>query len=179
MNKQHILIASIVFISIVLFRLLQIPNFNPTIAMAIICGAFITNKRVAYTLPLISLFVCDFVLAITQNDSSYTHYITSGDFILNYILYLSAVYIGNRINNKVNLTNSLFSSIVSVIFFFIASNFITWIATPLYSHDISGLTTCYISAIPFVGASLLSNTAVMLLFYIAYTFISNKKLTIA
>ena len=36
-NKQNIFLAAIVFASIALFRFINIPNFNPTIALVLLC----------------------------------------------------------------------------------------------------------------------------------------------
>lgn len=52
--------------------------------------------------------------------------------------------------------------------FFIVSNFGTWIASGMYSLDLTGLMQCYVMALPFLRATLLSDllfTTVLLLGY--------------
>lgn len=41
--------------------------------------------------------------------------------------------------------------------FFIVSNFGTWIASGMYSHDIAGFIQCYVMALPFFKATILSD----------------------
>ena len=52
--------------------------------------------------------------------------------------------------------------------FFVVSNFGTWISSGMYSLDLSGLVQCYIMALPFLKATLLSDTIFIALFLIAY-----------
>ena len=102
MNKQNIILAVVVFASIVLFRLLNMPNFNPTIAIAILCGALVSNRALAFAIPMLALFVCDLGLAVSNQDSSYMEYITHGGFIANYAFYLASIFAGKAISSRIN-----------------------------------------------------------------------------
>jgi len=175
MNKQNILLSIVVLTSIILFRWLNIPNFNPTLALTIICGAFVSNRLLAFSIPMIALFICDLSLGLTKDDPSFMNYITSGDFLLNYTFYFLAIYAGKLISNKLTLSNSILATILSALIFFVGSNFITWATTSLYAKTADGLMLCYTSAIPFIGATMVSNLVSIVVFYIAFSYMTQKK----
>lgn len=52
--------------------------------------------------------------------------------------------------------------------FFIVSNFGTWLASGMYSHDLAGLVQCYVMALPFFRATLLSDLVFGVVLFAAY-----------
>jgi hypothetical protein len=62
-NRQSTLVIFIVLILVAaLYRLMPRPwGFAPQIAMALFGGAIITDKRLAFALPILSMFVSDLI----------------------------------------------------------------------------------------------------------------------
>lgn len=177
MNKQNILLATSMFATIILFRLIGIPNFNPTIAIAVICGAFVANRSLALLLPMAALLMADIALGLSSQDASYMQFITSGAFVGNYFFYLFAVLAGRLISKRMSLTTTTIATLTSAIIFFFGSNLLSWFTMTEYTKDAAGLMNCYVAAIPFLNASVVSNISVAILLYFAYTVASRKKVS--
>lgn len=65
--------------------------------------------------------------------------------------------------------------------FFIVSNFGTWVASGMYSHDPAGLVQCYVMALPFLRATLMSDvifTAALLAVYGGATYAVSQQSTL-
>lgn len=168
------LFGTAVFLTIIASRWLNIPNFNPVLSLAVIGGALIPTRKYAILIPLTALFLADLGLALQSADNSYLLYITTGGFLLNYLFYFISVLAGRKISNNFSLKNSLTATFLTASIFFIGSNLVTFFTTDIYPHHLSGLLTCYTAAIPFFGASLVSNLMVAAIVPIA---LKNRQLS--
>ena len=111
------------------------PNFSPITAIALFGGLNFSDKRIAFSIPLIVLFLSDLILGIS---------------VINLFVYtgfLTIVFLGTKIKS-IKFGNIILSSFI----FFLISNFGVWIIG--YPKNIEGLILCYTMAIPFFGYSI-------------------------
>lgn len=149
-TRENLMIAALIFLAIisrVITNNLQLWNFNAIGAAALFGGMMIRNKRIAYLLPVITLFVSDLFLQLFTNvHTFYGAYI--GQLFFVYGAFLLTTWIATRIK-KADALTILFASIGTGVLFFVVTNFGTFLTTNLYPHTLSGLISCYAAGIPF------------------------------
>ncbi len=135
-------------------------GFAPQIAMAIFGGAIIKEKRLAFLLPLLSMFVSDalyellFVNGVGSIPGFYDGQVT------NYVLFGSLTVFGFFIKNF-NVKSIALASITAPTAYFLISNFLVWASSsPLAGlgrpKTFSGLIMCYSDGLPFYPWSVAS-----------------------
>lgn len=113
------------------------PNVASITAVALFGGAYLTDKRLAFVVPLAALFVSDLILGF------YSHMeIVYGSFAL-------VVCIGFWIQRNRSALRIAGAALASSILFFVLTNFGVWAFGSLYPKTAAGLLTCYVAAIPF------------------------------
>ncbi|RXK87233.1 DUF6580 family putative transport protein [Filimonas effusa] len=129
-------------------------GFTPQYAMAIFSGAiFIKNKKWAFALPIISMFVGDlfyhglYNLGMTNTPGFY-----EGQW-QNYLLFALLTSMG-FLMKKINVLSVLLSSVAAPTVFFILSNFVVWAGWQgtrglNRPRTFEGLMMAYNDAIPF------------------------------
>lgn len=122
----------------------HLPNFTAVGAMALFGGAYFTNKKLAFAIPLIAMFLTDLILGYHST------------IIAVYISFALIVVIGMMIERK-NVRSIATASIAAAVLFFLITNFAFWMTGVLYPVTWTGLTECYIAAIPFFGYNLVGN----------------------
>lgn len=163
LKNKNFLFGSAVFVTIVASRWMNIPNFNPVMALAVVGGAVIPSRSWSFALPMLALLLSDLGLAIRSADTSYLEYILTGGFLMNYVFYVAAVLAGRKISNHYRVTSSLTATLFSAVVFYLGSNLITFLSSGLYPLNGEGFLACYTAAIPFFGASLAANMPVAFL----------------
>lgn len=130
-------------------RLLPHPmNFSPVLAVGLFAGATLTSFGLALIIPMAAMLLSDLFLGF--HDTMWATYTATA---------LSSV-LGYAIRNKKNIFTVTGVALASAVLFFLISNFAVWTAAAdgaYYSNDFAGLMTCYTMAIPFFGATILSN----------------------
>ena len=158
-KKQLVLIAFVVVAAI--FRLFpHLPNVTPITAMALFSGAYFSNKKLAFIVPLAAMFLSDLILGF------------SGITLFVYAAFILVGLIG-FISKKMNITTILLSSIG----FFIITNFGVWLLG--YPKTVDGLLECYTLAIPFFRNSLIGDFFFAGVLYFGFNFVSKKYLKTA
>jgi hypothetical protein len=128
-------------------------GFAPQIAMAIFGGAIIKNKKFAFLLPLLSMFVSDALYEVLfRNGVGNMPGFYEGQ-ITNYILFPSLTFFGFIIKNF-NVGRIALASIAAPSTYFLISNFLVWISSsPLAGlsrpKTLDGLLLCYSDGLPF------------------------------
>ena len=130
------------------------PNFSPVTAIALFGGLNFSDKRIAFSIPLIVLFLSDLILGIS---------------VINLFVYtgfLTIVFLGTKIKS-IKFGNIILSSFI----FFLISNFGVWIIG--YPKNIEGLILCYTMAIPFFGYSIAGDLFFGYLFKLSFSKITS------
>lgn len=148
--RENIMIAVLIFLAIisrVITNKLQLWNFNAIGAAALFGGIMIRNKRLAYLLPIATLFLSDIFLQLfTDVQTFYGAYI--GQLFFVYGAFLLITWIATHIK-KAGPFIILLASIGSGILFYLVTNLGTFLTTNIYPHTLTGLGACYAAGIPF------------------------------
>ena len=137
------------------------PNFTSLIALSFYIPAFLGRK---YIPALISCFLITDLIIGFHN----TILFTWGSV---FIIGLFAKYFLRNISSRITGT------VVSVIIFFIITNFGVWL-TGLYSFDFEGLISCYMLALPFLGNTLVSTILFSIIIELINSIYQKKNLNV-
>jgi hypothetical protein len=121
------------------------PNFTPLLAMALFGGACFSDKRAAFLVPLTGMFLSDLVLGFHALMP-----IVYGSFAL-------IVCLGFWLSRHRGTLQVALAATASSLWFFVATNGGVWAIGSMYPHTISGLSECYVMAIPFFWTTLTSS----------------------
>lgn len=180
--KKNILVLSLLIIVAALTRIVPHSyNFTPIAGMALVGSAYFHRKILAFLIPVLALYVSDFILNNTIYSSFYPDnagliFIT--DFmIFTYGAMLLTVLLGIKMLRKVSGTRILGSAVIASLIFFLISNFGVWLTTPMYPKSLVGLGESYIAGLPFLQGTLLSNVIFTPVIFFAYQMITRQKLS--
>lgn len=128
-------------------------GFAPQIAMAIFGGAIIKDKKLAFLLPLLSMFISDALYEILYINGIGTIKGFYQGQITNYILFAAMTVFGFFIK-KLKVSRILFASLAAPTTFFILSNFFVWLSSSPDAglnrpKTFNGLLMCYNDGLPF------------------------------
>lgn len=131
-------------------------GFAPQIAMALFAGSVIKNKKWAFALPLLSMFLSDVLYHFLYiNNLSPISGFYSGQ-ITNYLLFTLLTVVGFFVKER-NIVSIVAGSLAGPSIFFILSNFVVWMGGGGLNRPktFEGLMMCYNDALPFYRNSLL------------------------
>ena len=171
-NKTNIAIGSILVILAAILKVTTFPHsINPIIAISLFSGVVISDKKLAFALPLLAMFVSDIMLEILN--------IAPGFYgmgqIGNYASLLLVTVLGFSMK-KINVINIAGYSIGSSILFFILSNTNCFIFDNLnyYGTGLQGWANCLVAGIPFVKNSLITDLAFSTILFGSYILASKS-----
>jgi len=113
------------------------PNMAPITAVALFGGAYFSDKRLAFLVPLAALFLSDLVLGV------YRH------MEVVYLSFALIVCIGLWLQQHRSVLNIAGAAVASSLLFFLVTNFGVWAFGSLYPRNLDGLLACFAAAIPF------------------------------
>ncbi len=159
LKPQIVTISAIIF-TLALFRLLpHWPNVSPVAAMALFGGAFYADKRLAFIVPFVALFLSDLILGL------------HGSMVFVYAGFALTVAIGFMLRNRVTVIDTAFAVMASSGLFFLLTNFGAWLTSSLYAKTAEGLMQAFVAGIPFFQNSLLGNLVYTALIFGGYVFL--------
>lgn len=176
-SKLIIPIVAALLIGIVSRIVPHVPNFTPIGAMAIFTGVLFRNKLGALALVLGTLFVSDLLL----NNLVYAEYyegftlFTGGAFWI-YGGFAAMIFIAPLLIKKLKAMPIVITSLLGSVLFFVLSNFGVFLASTMYSKDLSGLIATYTAAIPFFGGTMAGDLFFCAVMFGAYAMVSKKSL---
>ncbi|MGN6601566.1 MAG: DUF6580 family putative transport protein [Ginsengibacter sp.] len=135
-------------------------GFSPMIAMAIFGGAVIKDKKFAFLLPLLAMFVSDALYQLLYiNGVSSIPGFYQGQ-VINYILFAGMTVFGFFIKNF-NIKKIAIASFSAPTAYFLISNFLVWASSSPDAgwnrpKTFSGLMMCYGDGLPFYPWSVVS-----------------------
>lgn len=182
MNKQHtssLIIAVLLIIVAALSRVLLYPhNFSPIIGMAIFAGAVIKDRRLAFALPVLAMFLSDVFFEVFNIAPGFWGW---GQLVGYGILALITVIAFSM--KKINVVSVAGYSIGSTLVFFLLSNSSFFIFdNPVYhtyTQNFGGYISCLIGGLPFlktgVIADLVYSGVLFGAYYLVQHYAFNKK----
>ena len=145
LKTQLLTISTIIFV-LAIFRLIpHWPNVSPIAAMALFGGAYFSDKRMAFIVPFVALFLSDLIIGLHNS------------MIFVYAGFALTVVIGFWLKSRLSITHTGLAVIASSVLFFLITNFGAWMTSGLYVKSMEGLMQAYVAGIPFFQNSLLGN----------------------
>jgi len=157
MKNRAAVLITLVIVAVATRLIPHIPNFTAVGAVALFSGAMFKRKELAFLVPILAVFLSDLLInnLIFSRYYSGFQWLTPGWAGL-YSSFIITVLLGTRVNSGKVLSIAS-GSLISAVVFFIITNFGAWIASPLYSKDVTGLMTSYTAGIPFFANQVLGN----------------------
>lgn len=172
-NKKLWILPVILILAAALSRLLPHPyNFSPVAGMALLGGAVVKDKKLAFILPLGALFLSDLCFSLFTTVPGFY----GPSQIMNYAAFGLIVLLGMVIVKKINVKNVVLASLSASALFFILSNFGVWLVAggiPPYTADGAGLLNTYILGIPFFGNTLIGDLCYSGVLFGAYSIVNH------
>lgn len=165
-----------------LYRIL--PNrpfgFAPQIAIALFAGSVIKDKKYAFALPILSMFLSDALYQVLYSVGLSSIKGFYGGQLTNYILFAGLTVIGFFINHKKVWQIGLGALAAPTVYFFV-SNFLVWIGGGGYHHPktLEGLMLTLTDGIPFYTGSVYATVVFCTMFFGAYALLTSKERNVA
>src|SRR5205085_10901463 len=131
MSKPRLVVLVLMILAAAASRLIpHPPNLASITAVALFGGAYLSEKRLAFIVPLAALFLSDLVLGL------YSHMeVVYGSFAL-------VVCVGLLLRKRRSPLRIAGAALASSMLFFINTNFGVWAIGSLYPKAAAGLLTC-------------------------------------
>ena len=163
-TSKFLFISAVILVAAISRVFPHIPNFTPIAAMALAGGVYLNDKRLAFIVPLLALFISDCLLELT------TGWGFHNTMIYVYAAFALTTMIGIYIRNKARVQNIVAASLLSSVLFFAITNFGVWAASGA-QFGITGLGATYVAGIPFFGPTMVGdlffNAILFSIFYFA------------
>jgi len=114
-------------------------NFTPVEAIALFGGAYFTDRRLAFIVPLAAMFLADLVIGL--------HPLIP----VVYACIAASVLLGFALRDKVSALRVAGYGIAGSLLFYVVVSFAEWLLGDT-SYCRAGIVPCYVAAIPFLKA---------------------------
>ena len=154
MNSRVILVIAILAATAISRLIPHAPNLAPVTAVALFSGAWLPDRKLAFTVPLGALFLSDLALG----------FYGAGDLLSVYASSALVVVLGGWVGRNRSVLRIGSGALAGSVLFFVLTNFAVWAFGTMYPRTGAGLIECYAAALPFFRntvASDLSYTAAL------------------
>jgi hypothetical protein len=158
-STPKFLLVLTVILAATVFRVLpHWPNFTPLAAIALLSGAFVSNRVLSLLMPLMAMLISDIVTISLVNAqwTTASAYFTDPGTLLIYVSYMLMTLIGMRLQHNQSAGKLAISGLACSILFFVLSNFGVWMVNTL-PKNFGGLLQTYALGIPFFSYDLAGN----------------------
>jgi hypothetical protein len=138
------LVVGLVSLDVFARLLPHAPNFTPIAASALFAGAILRTRPLAFVVPLAAMLLSDCVLGFYDWRVMF----------VSYAAFAAPAAMGLLARRSSGPIVLFPLAIASSVIFFITTNFAVWTFSGMYIRDLTGLTKCYIAALPFFQNSL-------------------------
>jgi hypothetical protein len=132
------------------------PNVSPVAAMALFAGAHFSDRRLAFAIPLLALFVGDVFIGLHDT------------MLYVYLAFALTVLAGIVIRKQQRITIIAAAVVGTSVLFFLLTNLGVWLTGALYPMTLDGLLQAYVAAIPFFQNTLLGDSVFTALLFGGY-----------
>jgi hypothetical protein len=153
LNARFLTLLGMVGVAAAMRLIPHPPNFTPIEAMALFGGTYLVDKRSAFAVPLLAMYLSDLLLGPDA-----TMPFIYGSIAL-------TVALGFWVRRSDSPHRIGLAALASSIVFFVVSNFGVWFQGGLYPRTLEGLTACYVAAIPFFRNTLAGNALYTILLF--------------
>jgi len=163
LQTKTLLITTILIVAAATTRLFpHAPNFSPVYAIALISGLFISNKKLAFAVPIATMLLSDLFLG----------FYPSVMFV--YFAMALTTCLGMIAKSNKTLPQVASFSIASGLLFFIITNFGVWAAESWYPKTMTGLFMSYEEGLPFLRWTIVSSLLYSILLFKLIDFFISK-----
>lgn len=172
-NNNFWLITGLISAAVI-FRILSNTffffNFTPVIAIALFSGAKFQDKKWSVIIPVVSLFISDVILSYLNNFDIFHNTI-----LFTYGSILLVILLGRLLNSeRLNISKTVSFTLLSSLLFFVNTNIGVWLFSNMYTLDLTGLTKCFVLAIPFLQKSIAGDLFFATVLFGVYELVNNK-----
>src|SRR5450432_2539864 len=183
MKSSKIIVWSFLLLVIIAALYRIIPGrpfgFAPQWAMAVFAGAVIKDKKWAFIMPALSMFVSDLLYQVLYlGGISNMPGFYEGQW-QNYLLFTLLVLVGLAIK-KLNVLQIGAASVIAPTLYFLVSNFLVWASNGAIRgldrpKTFNGLLLCYSDGIPFYKMSILATLVFSTILFGSYILARNYR----
>lgn len=153
LKPRMVVIASMIFAAAASRLVPHPPNLTAITAIALFGGAYLSDRRMAFAIPLSALLLGDAQLGF------YGHMeIVYGSFAL-------IVAIGLLLRERRTVPMVSAAVLTSSVLFFVLTNLGVWATSGLYPRTMTGLVACYTAALPFFRNMLVGDAVYALVLF--------------
>lgn len=174
-NLNFWAVLTLIFVA-ALSRLLlfAVPNVSPITAMAIFGGAYLTDKKWAFGITLIAMWISDILL----NNIIYSQYFNGFSWFGSIYVYVALaliIFLASVILKKISFSRVFMTSLSASVLFFLVTNFGSWLA-PMngYPFNFQGLILAYEAGLPFFRFTLFGDLIFVFALFGVYALIRGK-----
>jgi hypothetical protein len=162
-SSKHIVWSFLLLVIIAAFYRI-IPGrpfgFAPQWAMAVFAGAVLKDRKWAFIIPVLSMFISDLLYQVLYLGGLTTMTGFYEGQWQNYLLFTLLVFVGMAVT-KINWIQVSLASFAAPTLYFIVSNFLVWASNGTVRgldrpKNLNGLMLCYEDGIPFYRMSILA-----------------------
>lgn len=178
-RSSAIVISALLIMAAALSRVWLYPhNFSPIIGMAIFAGAVIKDKRLAFALPLVAMFLSDLIFEVSGIAQGFWGW---GQLVGYAILaFITVIAFSLKKINAFSVAGYSMGS--SLLFFFLSNSSFFVFDNPIhhtYSQDFSGYINCLVGGLPFlktgIAADLVFSGVLFGAYYLVEKYAFSKK----
>lgn len=140
-------------------------TYSPMIAMALFGGAVIKDKKLAFAVPLLAMFLSDFIFEVSGIATGFWGW----GQLVGYGIFASITLLGFAVK-KINVPVVAGFAILSTLLFFFLSNSSVWLLSSgiTYPKTFAGWMSCLAAGIPFLKNDLITNLVYSGVFFGGY-----------
>jgi hypothetical protein len=165
LNKRFFVLLAIILSTAAMRLVPHPPNVTPIAAMALFGGVHFANKKTAFLVPLVTMYLSDLILGFFVYDFGWFH----GFMPFVYISFVMTVCLGLLVRHRLTPLMVGGAALVGSVLFFIVTNFGVWLVGNFYPKTMAGLLSCYVAAIPFFRNTLAGNMTYTLVLFGGFT----------
>jgi hypothetical protein len=146
----------------------HIPNVTPMLGLSLYSG---TNfpRWLAFFILIVTLFITDTALMLM-----YGYPIFSAWTLFTYSGFLLITFVGEQYSRIFSRINGLAWVVIISFGFWLWTNFGVWLSGSLYPRTISGLSFCYVTALPFLRNALVGDVVWSAVFFGLFAIASKR-----
>jgi hypothetical protein len=164
MNKTSWIVVAAACAIAVSLRLIDRPfmNFSALGALAVLCGAVVRPAWLGILIPLGCRVLTDGIIEAKTGHGFY------GSWMFDYAAYVAIFSLGRWIRPK-HIPTAFATGLLAGVAFFVISNLGVWCMPHeagqyMYPRTLSGLTTCFVNALPFARGTFTGDIGFTVLF---------------
>jgi len=161
LNKHNLIITGFIILGVLTRIIPHPPNFTAVGAVALFGGAFFSNKKLSFLIPISIMLISDLILGYSMS-------------LAVYISFMIMVCCGFFLKQNQNGLRIINITILGSLIFFIVTNLSVFLTSSLYPKNIIGLIECYTLAIPFFLNTIIGNIIYTLIMFYGFNAIQSK-----